>query len=611
MSGSGGNSGNGGNGGSGGGSGSGSGSGNGSAASNFVERNKPQNFEEEVRAENFRFEQYRLHGTGPYGPTEYAYMRDEWMARPFPRVGHGTPAIRSGKVAVSREQQILRGRKMPSLLGNSPHDNDPGFVRARTRFHEAKNWFLTQGPFDFVRPLGYGGLGLTIQFKTRDATPMNIVLKIALEGWVDEDIGQERKATRQLARAAHCIQLIDPASVGLQQEKYKFVMPDQYDSSAAEGSSSGEESRDDAPPPPGPTRRAQLADPVMRKKILDRRKRRREQTARCNEALEIRDSLLEQRARGVELMAGNVARFQLDYKDYLLLEFAENGDLEKFIIKMNERDLMAPNRVLYPPRKFHPRRREKPNTGEPLATEIASLSLDNDRDQVGKIINGDLVEDVPGPRRRWAGKRMVHFDIDPRNVFLAGFGVDAADDEHTLAPRLKLADFGVAMNVKPNKSNAYYQNKRFQAKEGYFAPEQFGIDWDYVAPKEPIGWELSEQPVAGNYGAPMNVWGIALTLWNVITKLRPPIPPQRQNSSMLDPSEPLTYCHLLLTTDARFRYVDPELKQVLQQCLRHDPKDRPSLLALLRQAKRGITKTFPDEPDEAIRTWMHNLLYNA
>lgn len=138
--------------------------------------------------------------------------------------------------------------------------------------------------------------------------------------------------------------------MGLQQEKYKFVMPDQYDSSASEDNrrgSSGEESREDAPPAARPTRRAQLADPVMRKKIMDRRRRRRERTARCYEALEMRESLLERKARGVQLMPNNETRFQLDYKDYLLLEFAENGDLEKFIIKMNERNLMVPNRVLW------------------------------------------------------------------------------------------------------------------------------------------------------------------------------------------------------------------------------------------------------------------------
>lgn len=101
------------------------------------------------------------------------------------------------------------------------------------------------------------------------------------------------------------------------------------------------------------------------------------------------------------------------------------------------------------------------------------------------------------------------------------------------------------------------------------------------------------------------------TLWNVITKMRPPVPPQRQQSNMLDPYAPLTYCHLLLTTDARFRDVDPELKQVLRQCLRHDPKDRPSLLALQRQARNGIKKRYPNEPDAVIRTWMHDLLYNA
>lgn len=79
---------------------------------------------------------------------------------------------------------------------------------------------------------------------------------------------------------------------------------------------------------------------------------------------------------------------------------------------------------------------------------------------------------------------------------------------------------------------------------------------------------------------------------------------------MLDPGEPLTYCHLLLT-DPKFTDVDPELKEVLVQCLRHDPKDRPRLLNLLQQAKAGIKKRYGNESDDTIRTWIHDLLYNA
>lgn len=57
---------------------------------------------------------------------------------------------------------------------------------------------------------------------------------------------------------------------------------------------------------------------------------------------------------------------------------------------------------------------------------------------------------------------------------------------------------------------------RRRGKWGYFAPEQFGPEWEYLT--EPgaglgiLGPEVSEQPIAGNYGSPMNLWGVALVI---------------------------------------------------------------------------------------------------
>lgn len=52
--------------------------------------------------------------------------------------------------------------------------------------------------------------------------------------------------------------------------------------------------------------------------------------------------------------------------------------------------------------------------------------------------------------------------------------------------------------------------------------EQFGPEWDYIYADKPgprriadqDDWELSEQKIAGNYGPPMNVWGIALVSYS-------------------------------------------------------------------------------------------------
>ncbi|RYP36104.1 hypothetical protein DL766_002153 [Monosporascus sp. MC13-8B] len=581
----------------------------------FGTKKPPQKFEEEYRAENYRFEKYQAEDSGALSDDALANQRDVWMGRPFPRRGH-PPAIRSEKVQGYSERRMARRRRnMPSLLGNSPHDNDPGFTRARQRFREAQDWFLAQGPFDFIRPLGYGGLGLAIQFRSRGENPIDVVLKIALDGWVDDDLRKEERATRQLAGAAHCIKIIDPERIGMKkQQPYRFAKPELIDSSS-EGELSGDESPADEPP--------NKRDAETERKI-EERERRLERRRKAG-------------AKGKSIAGGDDDdEWQLDHKDHLLLEFVENGDLSNFIMKLNEKNLVVPNRVLwsfwlclvracvameyprskecfspraspelsfqprlvvwllrilrrYPLRKFHPRRRRNDAEGGPPNAELAALALDDDdRDLNGKIVDGQLFEDVPGPRHRWARNRMVHFDIDPKNIFIAGFDMNTRDDEHLLVPRLKLADFGTALNVKPNKS------KNNSASNGTMWP-----------PTDPFGPEMSEQTVAGNYGAPMNIWGIALTLWNVITKCYPPIPPQRQPGP-----GPLTYCHLI-RTDPKYNYVDPELKEVLAQCMRHDLKDRPSLLNLSRQAKRAIKRRYGNEPDDFIRAWIHNVLYNA
>ncbi|KAI6086053.1 hypothetical protein F4821DRAFT_239244 [Hypoxylon rubiginosum] len=55
----------------------------------------------------------------------------------------------------------------------------------------------------------------------------------------------------------------------------------------------------------------------------------------------------------------------------------------------------------------------------------------------------------------------------------------------------------------------YYLAYRSVGKHGYHAPEQFGPEWEktgYLG----NGPEVSEDPVAGNYGSHTNVWGMAL-----------------------------------------------------------------------------------------------------
>ncbi|KAI1388252.1 kinase-like protein [Hypoxylon trugodes] len=577
----------------------------------FDERG-PHSFEEHYRLKNWEFYQYRTVNHEPLSEGTLAEYRTAWLNHPF-GVGGRVKIIPRDINSLSRY-----------TLRNNPKET---VQEIRDRTYEAKNWFLNEGPFQFVRPLGFGGQGITIHFKwtpyptggslTRPGTitefmSWDIVLKVATEGWDDAAVRREEMQTRKMKRAAHCIQIFDAEEYNMvpQATPWAYEIPTEDDTSEPE-TSSGEESRDDDPPPKKPTRRERIEgdiDGVRHKirthmaRVADQRKWYRRREKRLERARV-------QAAKG-EPPDFNPEGWDLGRKDYMLLEFAPNGDLEHFIYRLNDSGEKVPNRVLwsfwqclvkacvameYPPRKFHPRRREANSDFTPVNTVDGS-----------KVGGKDLFEEVPPAKRRWAGKNMVHFDIDPRNILVFDVDVGGPDEEHRLVPRLKVTDFGCAQEIKPNKNNSYYLGYRSCGKVGHYAPEQFGADWEHIEATTRGGYELSESRVAGNYTSAMNVWQIALTMWQMITKSRAPRPPW----PVKPPYEPYHYCPLILQQE-KYNYVDKELRETMAHCMRHDPADRPSLLDLMQQAERASTKVFPGENDRTIQDWVHVIFHNA
>ncbi|KAI1485159.1 kinase-like domain-containing protein [Biscogniauxia mediterranea] len=562
---------------------------------------------------------------------EEALYRTRWLNYPYPRGGTVDP--RANTRGAIRLERYKRPPKRPNLLDDAPGLGDAKFQMVRERFQRASTWFQKKGPFEFVRPLGYGGLGLTLQYKYTDIAPvMNLVLKIAIRGWDDKSLRNEEENTRQVARAAHCIQMIPPEKVGMRPKKRSRFRPQNHFDSSDEGISSGEESRGEEPKEKPKSRRWRLQNERQKTKVKlqllsDRMEIWRDLVKQRNARLQARAIKRQQEGEASQASTTDDPldeEWELDYKDYLLLEFAENGDLANFIYKTNEMREKVPNRVLwsfwlclvsacvameYPPRKFHPKRRD------PDPADVEGLPamdfVDLNSETRGKRIGPDLYEDVPDPSRRWAGKRQVHFDIDPKNIFIYGFDPNTKDNEHKLIPRLKLADFGLAQTVKPNKGNGYYWHKRGTGKLGYYTPEQFGEDWDYVRAPWIYGPEISEQPVAGNYGAHTNVWSIALSLWQLMTGARVPFPPVvAPPEDPNDPNAPVSYC-TLINTHQRYAYIDADLRRTVYRCMMHRPADRPSLLTLMNEAKEGIKRSYPGESDEEISAWVAKLLYNA
>ncbi|KAI1207563.1 kinase-like protein [Annulohypoxylon truncatum] len=586
----------------------------------------PNNYEEQCQLTALQFEEWRRTGARVrWREDDIHKYRKKWQNKKIPR--SGLPRFWDG---ASDERQpwskqlfyIGSNVSLPDL-DNPWSASDPRIERVKKSYKDAKNYFAQTDRFYFQKALGFGGLGLALHYRYEGVEPVkDVVVKLSLRGWIAEDIRREENAAKAMAGAAHCIQLIDKPTVGFKETKYK-PEPDDMDSSE-EDESSGDDSMDEGSArPPRKPRSAMTEEELAAKK---RRRDDREADA---------DSDL--------VIMGDSAT-----KDFMLLEYVEGGSLVHLIDKLQQKEkatgqrVAIPNRVLwalwlcmiracvalkYPPRKFHPGRR----TGYRPQGQT------------------DLIEIIPPQSKRWRKKNWVHFDIDPSNIFIGNLEIpleemggkrkradeaqpDRDSVEHNFVPKLKLADFGLMREIKPYKRNIYYSVRRKTGKNTFFAPEQFAAEWDRIPPTKD-GGEVGEQRIAGNYGSPMNVYQMALSMWVVITQLSPPLPvqpqppaglnPKRNKKGLIpsyldqfvDPTDPetrISYCPLLMDpARSTYDYVDIELRTAIYECMYHRQDDRPTVERLLEQARKGANKIFSGETDASVKEWVDEFLFNA
>ncbi|OTA53280.1 kinase-like protein [Hypoxylon sp. EC38] len=252
--------------------------------------------------------------------------------------------------------------------------------------------------------------------------------------------------------------------------------------------------------------------------------------------------------------------------DAIVMELVKNGDLHQFICKVSELGQRVPNQILwefflclirgciamaYPPSS------QAENEGRP----------------------GPIRETIPEGKANNPGL-LVHLDLDPKNIFLDDIqrGGDLPSDEHKGIPILKMGDFGSAREVKKGQSNWYYERLRTQGKHGFYSPEQFCNDWDYIRPNEDT---VKNEEVAGNFAHHTNLWQVGLTLKimeSLITLKYPAFPPVPSWCRVTPPEGKELYAtygyHL---EGERFRHVDPDLRYLVYRCQAHFPADRPSL----------------------------------
>ncbi|KAI2636102.1 kinase-like domain-containing protein [Xylaria nigripes] len=272
----------------------------------------------------------------------------------------------------------------------------------------------------------------------------------------------------------------------------------------------------------------------------------------------------------------------------IILELAENGDLAQFIAKVRAHNETIPNRVLW-------------RLLLCLIRMCIGLAYPPGRINQYRNVPGPITETVLDGLVQYP-QRIVHFDIDPKNVFVG----DLVGKEHKLTPLLKLGDFGMATEIRADQADLYYERRRAWGKYGFYAPEQFCADWDYIY----RGWDLiSTHPIAGNYHWHTNVWGVGLIMECLVTLCHPLIPPYPQKATIMPPQGKEKYwsygAHL---SPKKYRHVDPGILSVIQRCQANMPADRPSLQALESFVVSNIDKAYPGESDDMVQFWMYKIL---
>ncbi|KAI0139445.1 kinase-like domain-containing protein [Hypoxylon sp. NC0597] len=656
-------------------------------------------YKEMAQAINHLFKYYRTTGRFlPWNPESIAAAYPIYSKEPIPKVGGSAQPTLS--VGAWDDRRKYKDTEVGLKLDGPPIQTDDEARYAQRRHQQFSEWFSNTGGFQLQKALGWGGSGIVAHFRYQGADPpgpprqRDIAVKFPLGGWRKESIHKEIQHTKKVKQSAHCIQMIDPKETG--KRAREILVPLSDDDSSTDGGSSGNESGTEHALKERRQRKRKRRlnrrrSEWSRKMAMTRHTYRQRQISLNNQAYTEdvnkpqRDFIIFEYMENGDL-AGLIHR---------LAEDPEGGRVPNRVLWAFWLCLVrACVGMEYPPRKFHPNRKDPtlPPDAEVLHVERQKNSIirwirrqrgtvtydpstQENLQRIWDLQGNDLIETIPKDWKARRKQNFVHFDIDPQNILMDGLEMDVdnmaewqdvrkaarqriidnegADEpfkdikrvdqrtdrlkgEHELVPKLKLADFGLAQVVKQDKRNIYYSNKRPRGKNSYFAPEQFSHNWDFI-PGIPDGDDLANSDVAGYYGPHTNIWGIALTMWVLITKYHPPMPPQPQapeevveaaaeylsaNPTTEETSDaytkvlnnlkfpPISYCALLWDSSIHdYDYIDKDLRRTIYECLYHRPNDRPTLSVLLEQATQKASATFDNETDQDIREWVHRWLY--
>ncbi|KAK1834064.1 hypothetical protein QBC39DRAFT_30588 [Podospora conica] len=119
-----------------------------------------------------------------------------------------------------------------------------------------------------------------------------------------------------------------------------------------------------------------------------------------------------------------------------------------------------------------------------------------------------ISETIPAAKSRVA-TNLVHFDIDPQNIFIGEYGEGPDHDHHDYVPPLKIADMGLAIDFVPQylRNRELIWTKRDSGKHAHFPPESFHEEWEWVRSRPLAHPELR---VAGKYSWKTNLYQIGI-----------------------------------------------------------------------------------------------------
>ncbi|KAJ5037194.1 uncharacterized protein L3040_007374 [Drepanopeziza brunnea f. sp. 'multigermtubi'] len=189
---------------------------------------------------------------------------------------------------------------------------------------------------------------------------------------------------------------------------------------------------------------------------------------------------------------------------------------------------------------------------------------------------------------------IVHLDLKPDNVLMA----DRDQPTHPDLPVFKIADFGNAIKFSRNPAQVFPLNdfvkdrgRRRRGTQGYYAPEQFTLRWNYN--------NFMTSPVCGRYGSCTNIWQAAATMYEVGLCADPNRPVattgvRADQPYQLPPGRTIKGAPALgvlfgFEIDA-MTYYSAFFRETLMECLYEVPAHRPTLLQLRATIEDGIAR---------------------